>query len=351
MATKTTNLGLIKPEGTDSPPDITTLNQNWDKIDQELPGKVSKSGDTIEGNLFIQRNGFPQLILRDTSQQRDGFFQYAENGLLFMQNIPLNGNGNDRSIVILGNENSSNEELLRVAKINAGSWQTFRVYHEGHLPTPEQLYASRAVQSHMTIDVGPGKTYTTIQDAINAIPRNLGGWQVTIAVASGTYTEDVTITNFYSGAIRIIPVDNSSPPTISGKVTVGNCSSLITLEELTIKPADNYGVVVDYSQNVILQNVSIVGSSKSAGNGVTVAMQSRCLLVNCTISSFNIGVFSTYGGFITVYSNTIQNVAVGVYASCGQVHVSAGAISADTQYATDHGGRIFAGSQTAVPNY
>lgn len=37
MSTQTTNLKLIKPELTD-PADITKLNQNWDKIDEELGG-------------------------------------------------------------------------------------------------------------------------------------------------------------------------------------------------------------------------------------------------------------------------------------------------------------------------
>lgn len=36
MATQTNNLKLTKPELTDSPPDITQLNQNWDKLDSEV---------------------------------------------------------------------------------------------------------------------------------------------------------------------------------------------------------------------------------------------------------------------------------------------------------------------------
>jgi hypothetical protein len=35
MSTKTSNLGLIKPELTD-PADITAMNENWDKIDRTL---------------------------------------------------------------------------------------------------------------------------------------------------------------------------------------------------------------------------------------------------------------------------------------------------------------------------
>lgn len=39
MATRTTNYNLVKIELTDSPPDITVLNENFDIIDEEL-GKV-----------------------------------------------------------------------------------------------------------------------------------------------------------------------------------------------------------------------------------------------------------------------------------------------------------------------
>lgn len=352
MATKTTNLGLIKPEGTDSPPDITTLNQNWDKLDQELPGKVSKNGDTIEGNLFIQRSAFPQLILRDTTQQRDGFFQYAENGLLFMQNIPLNGNGNDRSLVILGNENSKNEELLRVAKINAGSWQTFRVYHEGHQPTPEQLYASRAVQSHMTIDVGPGKTYTTIQDAINAIPRNLGGWQVTINISAGTHTEDVTIANFYSGQLVIRAADENNKPTITGKVYVGNCSAVIQLQNLNVTDTTgDYCLACDQANKLHLINVTFSGAAKGTGMGLRISAQSNCLMNACTVKLLHTGVMSTYGASVALYDCTMQDCSIGHYASCGIIQISGGINSVDIVHSTDNGGRIYYGSQTAVPNY
>ena len=33
MAKNTTNYGFVKPELTDAPPDITVMNQNWDKIE------------------------------------------------------------------------------------------------------------------------------------------------------------------------------------------------------------------------------------------------------------------------------------------------------------------------------
>lgn len=45
MALQTTNLKLVKPELTDAPPDITTLNQNWDVLDSKFnaEGKIDES--------------------------------------------------------------------------------------------------------------------------------------------------------------------------------------------------------------------------------------------------------------------------------------------------------------------
>lgn len=50
MAKYTTNYNLVKPELTDAPPDITVMNQNWDKIDDELHKLADKDVDvTPEG--------------------------------------------------------------------------------------------------------------------------------------------------------------------------------------------------------------------------------------------------------------------------------------------------------------
>lgn len=112
-----------------------------DPITPESIGALKKTGDTMTGNFFVERAAFPQMILRDTTQQRDGFFQYAENELLFIQNIPSNGDGYNRSILILGSENTNDEDLFRIAKIINGSWQTSKIYHENHKPTPDEIGA------------------------------------------------------------------------------------------------------------------------------------------------------------------------------------------------------------------
>ena len=48
MATQTTNYNLVKPALTDSPPDITVMNPNWDKIDSELKINSSAIGQKFD---------------------------------------------------------------------------------------------------------------------------------------------------------------------------------------------------------------------------------------------------------------------------------------------------------------
>jgi len=60
MATTTTNYGLVKPALTDSPPDITVMNSNWDKIDTQLKAgadaravQVNKDGSIAMDKLTV----------------------------------------------------------------------------------------------------------------------------------------------------------------------------------------------------------------------------------------------------------------------------------------------------------
>lgn len=47
---QTTNYNLVKPELTDSPPDITVMNPNWDKIDAKLK-EFEEQNENLEKNL------------------------------------------------------------------------------------------------------------------------------------------------------------------------------------------------------------------------------------------------------------------------------------------------------------
>lgn len=48
MSTTTTNYGFVKPELTDAPPDITVMNENWDKLDTKI--KELDEGGNVKGS-------------------------------------------------------------------------------------------------------------------------------------------------------------------------------------------------------------------------------------------------------------------------------------------------------------
>lgn len=56
MATQTTNYNFIKPALTDAPPDITVMNENWDKVDEELTKAFPKTGGALSGQLTVIDN-------------------------------------------------------------------------------------------------------------------------------------------------------------------------------------------------------------------------------------------------------------------------------------------------------
>lgn len=69
MATQTTNYNLVKPALTDSPPDITVMNPNWDKIDSELKinssaiGQVAVQKDEVKTTNFNPDGSITEVTL------------------------------------------------------------------------------------------------------------------------------------------------------------------------------------------------------------------------------------------------------------------------------------------------
>lgn len=310
--------------------------------------KVNKSGDTMTGNLEIDKvdGSSPAVLLRRMLNGVAGRADFTV-ATYFGKYVP--------AIIFSG----TNDEMLSVfyftddgIVFSKDTVSFYRVYDQFTKPTPEEISASRSLLAHTDYKVGPSKPFPTIQAALDAIPRNTGGWQATIYVDSGTYTEDITIANFYGGTVKIMPSNASAPPTIAGHVHIINCSATVILEQLDITAQDGgYGVAIDYAPRVYLNALNIIGTAKGSGNGVVASMMSRCVMNGCHLNKFDNAVFVTYGGTMAIYSSNIQNATVGVYANCGIAQVSAGATVADVEYVTDHGGRIYFGSQTAVPNY
>ncbi|GEM_PF-1204762 len=76
---QTTNYNLVKPELTDSPPDITVMNPNWDKIDAKLKEFEEEKADLVDGK--VPSNQLPSMnYLPPTGDGKDLTVTFTEAG-------------------------------------------------------------------------------------------------------------------------------------------------------------------------------------------------------------------------------------------------------------------------------
>ena len=187
--------------------------------------------------------------------------------------------------------------------------------------------------------------YKTIQHAIDVLPKNLNGREVTINVASGTYSENIEIAGFYGGTLRF------NFGTVSIK-TISVFESCVILNGTGLTLAANgatYGLYCHRGANVICQCPLTVNGSV---NGIYTIYGSTYEGKATTINSCTYAVVSMYSSFVYVSSLTGARNNNGVQSSAAIASIgSIDAAMASTLYITSVGGRIYTGSQSSVPAY
>lgn len=188
--------------------------------------------------------------------------------------------------------------------------------------------------------------FASIQKAIDGISKNLNNKEITIVVGSGTYDENVKISGFYGGMLRInfngttitsLTVADTNLTIAGSSLTVGNKSALTTF-------------YVNNGASVVCQvPLTIIGglSGLQVNNGSKfIATQS------VTVNTAMYAVLSEHASIAYIYQLKGSGSETGVLADSAFVilHSIATGI-ASTQYATESGGRIYMSSQTSVPNY
>jgi hypothetical protein len=119
--------------------------------------------------------------------------------------------------------------------------------------------------------------YATIQHTLDILPKDLGGYSVTINVRSNT-TESVYIKGFHNGVIKLTgyPITDSNKTV--NYIGVSYCTANIGIEHIT---TDWSGISITSCSLVTLSLVSIIANSN---NGVVIA-SSHVQLSSCTISN------------------------------------------------------------------
>lgn len=195
-------------------------------------------------------------------------------------------------------------------------------------------------------DGSQGLPFGTIQHAINSLSKNLNNSEVTINIASGTYSEDVEIAGFYGGTLRL----SLGTVTINSLSVFETCV-ILAAGTLTIAASGKtYGLYCHRGSNIIAQiPITINGASNGlyVGYGSRFAGRSTITINSCTNAV--VSTFAAYAYVIALEGSKNNN---GVQAAAGIVSIGSIAASmASTLYITTAGGRIYTGSQASVPSY
>lgn len=184
--------------------------------------------------------------------------------------------------------------------------------------------------------------FATIQHAIDAAPKNLMNREITINVASGTYSENVEVAGFYGGTLRF-----ELGEVIIKSFVLYETNVIINGTSLTLNASGNvYGFRCHRGANAIFQCALTVNGST---NGIFVSYGSRfsCRLV--TINSCTNAVVCNFAAqlYIGTLSGSKNNNGVSVAGGIASLE-SVVSSMASTLYITSAGGRIFIGSQASV---
>lgn len=188
--------------------------------------------------------------------------------------------------------------------------------------------------------------FATIQHAIDSLPKNLANKDITINIASGTYAEDVIVSGFYGGALRL-----TFGTTTINSFAVNDSCIIMTGTALTITASGKtYGFHCHRGSNVICQIPTTINGSE---NGLYVGYGSRFSGRNTiTINSCTNAVVCTFAAQLYIVTLTGSKNNNGVQCAAGIASIgSITAAMASTLYVTTAGGRIYTGAQASVPSY
>lgn len=190
--------------------------------------------------------------------------------------------------------------------------------------------------------------FATIQHAIDTIPKDLAGKEITIEVATGTYAEEIFVSGLYGGMLKI----NFASGTTIGNITIyDSCVSLLGTSLTIAASGKQYGIYCNRGANVICQvtRLTIVG----AVYGIYALYGSIFSeLYSTTIKSCTYAVAALRAS--TIYLGTLEGEKNnnGIQSSGAIVYVTTiSSTMASTLYVTLNGGRVYTGSQASVPSY
>ena len=262
---------------------------------------------------------------------------------------------------------------VKITKENGGTveyvtWERADEPTEEGTPINKALFdsiqADLGLSENVTICVSPSGSdtlgdgseanpYATINKAVSTIPKNLGGFDARVHLASGTYNEDVEVEHFSNGRLLLAPTSGAQTAVTIKTITVHNSHYVQITQSitLTVGTSSNGKIYVD-NNGVLLSTGNITINSGSSLSGIETV--NNALFVNsATVTIKNAGTAVRAGGTIRFNVLAGSGNGTGIHAiGNGKVTFSSATdLAATTRLATSSGGRIYAGAQTSIPNY
>lgn len=195
--------------------------------------------------------------------------------------------------------------------------------------------------------------FATIKAAVNALPKNLGGFHALIDIAEGTYDEQVILEGFTGGRLTLGVAGRAV--TVSG-VEVQSCIVRLNISNITHSAKSNETLLyADYGSNVTVLSPLTISGENAVVSGVGASRGSVINADDATVTVQNCGADA-------VFVNTGAKIAFGIINGDGNVAhglraEDGGVISYDSRNmvaakddASSGGGRIVTGSNVAQTN-
>lgn len=203
-------------------------------------------------------------------------------------------------------------------------------------PINKQLFDNKAytLTGNVTVYVSPSgndldgdggidSPFATIQAAVDALPKHLGGYTAQIEIANGTYNERVIIEGFTAG--KLILGRYASTVTVAG-VEVRNSSVVeLQIRYFTRVSGINGSLLLatDGSVVIIGQGADFDGGSESyngidCNNGSAISVGTSCELVISNVGNAA-AISATRGSSVSLDRIGGSNNLFGIYAQYGSV--------------------------------
>lgn len=214
------------------------------------------------------------------------------------------------------------------------------------------LYVNAATGSDSNDGLTAEQPKKTIMAAVNAIPKNLGGYYAKINIADGTYPESVDINGFYGsnrGNLYGVQLVGTSQETVSitGGIAAMGCRAPLLIQGVSVS-GTNSGNVVSFRQcGIVTILTTSVDGQPVVSNGAAVLFEStNGVLRELKVDNCPGMAVCVTGGTAYLQLLSGENNEIGVqagnsaYGFPGLVVVGTNTMTANTKYSKVLGGAI-----------